>query len=128
MGAIHELWERFGDRVAFVVVYVREAHPEDGWVITPNRDEGIQFDDPLTDDDRQSAAMACALRLEIRMPVVIDAIDDEVCRAYGGHPDRLALVGRGGDLRFLGTEGPAGFIPDDLGTAIAGELGRVASA
>jgi hypothetical protein len=36
------MWERYADRVAFVVVYIREAHPEEGWVVTPNRDEDIR--------------------------------------------------------------------------------------
>jgi hypothetical protein len=124
LGALHDLWERYRDRVAFVVVYVREAHPEDGWVVTQNREDDIEIHDPTTDDERADAATACALRLAIRMPVVIDAIDDAVCRAYGGYPDRLALVGAGGVLRYLANEGPFGFIPDELAAAIADELAR----
>ncbi|MBI2167945.1 MAG: hypothetical protein HYU28_00360 [Actinobacteria bacterium] len=124
MGALHDLYDRHEDRVAFLVVYVREAHPEDGWVVTPNRDEGILVNDATTTEERQELAMTCALRLEIRMPVVIDGIDDAVCSAYGGFPDRLALVGRGGVLRYLAEEGPWGFRPDDLAAAIESELRR----
>ena len=124
MGALHELWEQHWDRVAFVVVYVREAHPEDGWVVTQNRDEHIEILDPTDDEQRAEAATTCALRLAIHMPVVIDGIDDAVCRAYGGYPDRLALVGRGGELRYLANEGPFGFIPEELGSAIVAELAQ----
>ena len=72
MGRLHEIWERFGDRVDFVVVYIREAHPEDGWVVTPNRNEDIRVHDPTTDAERHEVAASCALRLKIRMPVVVD--------------------------------------------------------
>jgi hypothetical protein len=123
LGALHELWELHRDRVGFFVVYVREAHPEDGWVLTDNRDEHIEFLDPTTDEERAELATSCALGLAIHMPVVIDGVDDAVCRAYGGYPDRMALVGKGGLLRYLGNEGPFGFIPEELASAIATELG-----
>lgn len=124
MGSLHELWQRYGDRVAFAVVYIREAHPEDGWVATPNREEGIRIDDPASDDERRAAAATCALRLRIRMPVLIDPIDDRLARAYGALPDRLYLVGRGGTIAFQGEPGPFGFRPADLEAAIEAELSR----
>ena len=46
MGALARLYETYADRVAFFLVYVREAHPEDGWVLADNRREGIAIDDP----------------------------------------------------------------------------------
>ena len=52
MGALHELEERYADAVSFVVVYIREAHPEEGWVVTPNRDEDIRVNDPTDTDER----------------------------------------------------------------------------
>lgn len=122
MGAIHELAERYADRVAFFVVYIREAHPEDGWVMTMNRDEGIAIADPTTSSERTEAATACALRTKIGIPVVIDGMDDAVARAYGAWPDRLYLVGRGGVIAFQGDEGPFGFVPDLLQAAIESEL------
>ena len=118
MGSLHELWERFGDRVDFVVVYIREAHPEEGWVVTPNRDEDILVNDPNNDEERQAVATECALRLKIRMPVVIDPIDDEIARAYGALPDRLYLIDRGGQVAFQGAAGPMGFKPPELEAAI----------
>ena len=124
MGPLHELWERYSDRVAFAVVYIREAHPEEGWVVTPNRDEGIRVDDPTTDGERHDVAEACALRLKIRMPVVIDPVDDKIASAYGALPDRLYLIGRGGRVAFQGEHGPWGFKPDDLEAAIQKELAR----
>ena len=125
MGPLHELWERYGDRVDFAVVYIREAHPEDGWVVTPNRDEGVEWLDPKTDEERHEVATACALRLNIRMPVLIDSVDDKITSAYGALPDRLYLVGKSGHVAFQGERGPFGFKPRELEAAIQTELERI---
>ena len=118
--------EKYADRVDFLVVYIREAHPEDGWVVTMNRSDDIKLNDPTSTDERTDVAESCALRLEIKMPVVVDEIDDAVARAYGALPDRLYLVGRGGNVVFQGDPGPFGFQPTALETAIESELARIA--
>ena len=123
MGALHALHARYADRVDFLVVYIREAHPEEGWGITPNRDEGIRVQDPTTDQARHQVASECALRLQIELPVVVDAIDDSIASAYGALPDRLYLIGRGGRIAFQGEPGPWGFDPRTLEQAIEQELG-----
>ncbi len=116
------MWERYRDQLSFCVVYIREAHPEDGWVLNVNRDLDISVDDPTTDEERHDVAAAGALRLNIRIPVVIDAIDDRIARAYGALPDRLYLIGRGGEVAFQGAPGPMGFRPKELEAAIEAEL------
>lgn len=122
MGALHELWDRYRDRVEFLVVYIKEAHPEDGWVLAANRDAGIAVDDPATPAERGEVAAACATRLAIRIPILVDAADDEAARHYGGWPDRLYLIGREGRVAFRGDEGPQGFDPAALEAAIEREL------
>jgi hypothetical protein len=122
LGAIHDLAETYADRVAFYVVYIREAHPEDGWVMTMNREQDVAVIDPTTNEQRYEAASSCAIRTQIRIPVVIDDLDDAVASAYGGWPDRLYLIGRGGKVAFQGDEGPFGFQPDQLEAAIEREL------
>jgi len=122
LGPLHKIWQRFRDRVEFAVVYIREAHPEDGWVVIPNRNEGIQLDDPSTDAERHEVAATCALRLEIKMPVVVDSIDDRIASAYGALPDRLYLIGKGGQIAFQGAPGPFGFQPAELEAAIESAL------
>ena len=114
MGALHDIHRSYGDRVAFFVVYIREAHPEDGWAFTMNREQGIAIDDPTTDSARADVAGVCAARLEIELPVLVDGVDDEVARAYGGWPDRLYLVAADGTVAYQGREGPDGFKPDEL--------------
>ena len=123
MGELEELHDRHGDEVAFFIVYIREAHPEDGWVLEVNRDEGIALADPVTLDERAAAAEACAVRLQTRIPTLLDDVDDAVGSAYGGWPDRLYLIGRDGRVAYQGETGPDGFKPAELARAIADELG-----
>ena len=118
MEPLHKLWAKHRDDVQFVVVYIREAHPEDGWVITSNREQDIAFNDPTSNDERHEAASSCAIRLKINMPVIVDDIDDNIASAYGALPDRLYLIGKGGNIVYQGDRGPWGFDPQKLSDAI----------
>lgn len=120
------MWETWRDRVTFVVVYIREAHPEEGWVVSSNRTEGIRINDPASTGERIDVATTCALDLEIRMPVVVDDIDDAIASAYGALPDRLYLIGTDGAVAFQGEPGPWGFEPEALEAAIRTVLGKPA--
>jgi Iodothyronine deiodinase len=123
LGELEELYDLHGDEVAFFIVYIREAHPEDGWVLADNRREEIALTDPTSLDERVAAADACAVRLRTRIPILLDDLDDAVALAYGGWPDRLYLIGRDGRVAFRGGEGPFGFSPAELAQAIELELG-----
>jgi hypothetical protein len=126
LGELEELYERHGAEVAFLVVYIREAHPEDAWVLEVNREEGIAIVDPVSLEERLGVADACAVGLRTRIPVVVDDVDDAVASAYGGWPDRLVLIGRDGRVAFIGEPGPDGFRPAELAGAIEAELADAA--
>jgi hypothetical protein len=115
---LHKLREQYGEKVDFLVVYIREAHPEDGWVVNLNREEDIVFLDPTNDSERLEATTSCTIRLKIRMPVVVDEIDDKIASAYGALPDRLYLIGNGGKVAYQGEQGPWGFDPSKLEEAL----------
>ena len=89
-----------------------------GWVVSHNRDAGITINDPTNTAERVEVAASCALNLKIRMPVVVDDVDDGIAAAYGALPDRLYLVAQGGQIAFQGDEGPWGFDPKALDAAI----------
>jgi hypothetical protein len=122
VGALEALHQRFGDKVAFFVVYIKEAHPEDGWVLESNRSEEIMVRDPATLQQRAEVAGTCAVRLEMRIPILLDNPHNKVAAAYGGWPDRLYLIGRDGKVAFQGGEGPFGFKPEELERALEAEL------
>ena len=122
MGEREELYERYAGEAAFFIVYIREAHPEDGWVLEENREDGVALSDPISLRERAAAAEACVVRLRTRIPVLLDDVDDAVASAYGGWPDRLYLIGRDGRVAFQGERGPDGFKPEELAHAIGVEL------
>jgi hypothetical protein len=62
------------------------------------------------------------------IPVLIDAMDNEVARQYGGWPDRLYLVAKDGRIAFQGRDGPFGFKAEELEQAIHAELTAAAGA
>ena len=119
--------ERYAHKVAFFIVYIKEAHPEDGWALTYNRRSGIEVDDPQSKGERVEVAASCAVRMRTSIPVLIDELDNEVARQYGGWPDRLYLIAKDGRIAFQGAAGPFGLKPEELGRAIEVELNPAAT-
>jgi hypothetical protein len=82
--------------------------------------------EPTTHEERVAVATTCAAKLRLQMDAVVDGLDNAVASAYGGWPDRLYLVARGGTIAYQGGAGPFGFKPDALEHAIERELDLVA--
>ena len=78
--------------------------------------------EPKTEEEREAVASTCAANLRLKMPMVVDGVDNAVASAYGGWPDRLYLIGADGRIAFQGGEGPFGFKPEALARAIECEL------
>lgn len=113
--------ETYGDRVQFLLVYIREAHAIDS-------ESPMTFgmiEDPISDAERRGVASQCVDDLELdAITTVIDRLDDRVNQAYQAGPDRLYLVGQDGKIAYAGARGPSGFRPSELEDAIVAELGR----
>jgi hypothetical protein len=124
VGPLNELYREYERDVDFYLVYIREAHPEEEWVLEENRRRGIRLHVATSDSQRSAAATTCALRLQLEVPVLVDELDDEVARAYGGWPARCYLIGRGGTVVYQGGKGPTGFRVHELRAAIKRELKR----
>jgi iodothyronine deiodinase-like protein len=95
--------------VALFVVYIQEAHPTDLWQLSSNVKDGVLFASPRSDDDRSSTALACVRNLGIRIPAVLDGIDNRTERAYTAWPDRMYVIDKGGRVVFKSPPGPYGF-------------------
>lgn len=111
--------KRFGDRVQFLGVYVREAHPTDGWRMASNDRAGVVFAQPRTKEEREEIAAKCCESLKMTIPLVIDDLDDRVGHAYSGMPDRLYLIDKSGRVAYKGGRGPFGFKTGELEHSIA---------
>jgi hypothetical protein len=104
--------------VAFFVVYIREAHPTDGWQVESNERDSVLYTQPTTLEERMGIASTCALRLDFSIPTLIDDMENSTDLKYYALPDRLYLVGRDGRIAYRGAPGPFGFIATELGQAI----------
>lgn len=114
MPALNALQQKYGDRAAFYVVYIQEAHPVDAWQMQSNVKEGVLVNTTKTLDERTKAAGSCVLNLGIKIPAVVDTPDDRVERAYTGWPDRLYVVDPAGRIAFKSEAGPFGFEPEKV--------------
>jgi hypothetical protein len=124
-GHLEDLHRRFGDRVEFFVIYIREAHPTDEWQVESNESEKILFEQPKTLDARSEIAQVCSLKLELSIPTLVDDMENSTDRKYYALPDRLYLVGRDGRVAYRGGPGPFGFVASELERAIEEYLGTI---
>ncbi len=111
---VDELAERYRSEALFLAVYVREAHPTDGWRMTSNDAAGVIVPQPRNYAERVAVANVCSTKLKMGMPLLVDEIDDRVGHAYSGMPGRLYLIDRDGKIAYKSGRGPFGFKPDEL--------------
>lgn len=69
---------------------------------------------PTTFDERTDVANRCQQSLDIAGPMLIDLIDDKVCKAYSGFPDRLYIIDLEGKVAYKSGRGPFGYKPLEL--------------
>jgi thiol-disulfide isomerase/thioredoxin len=113
-GNIEKLYRTYKDRANFVMVYVREAHPTDGWRMESNDRFGVTTPQPRTYDERVEVAQKCGRILDLAFPMLVDTIDDTVGARYSGMPGRLYLIDRQGKVAFKSGRGPYLFKPSEL--------------
>lgn len=113
-GNFDKLHERYKDRATFVMVYVREAHPTDGWRMESNDRIGVSQSQPRTYEERVEVAKTCGKHLNLGFPMLVDTIDDRVGAEYSGMPGRFYLIDHAGKVAFKNGRGPFGFKPAEL--------------
>ncbi len=118
---MNALQQRYGNDVAFFVVYIGEAHPSDSWQLPSNIRDKVVYASPRDAEERSALANVCVTRLGIKLPAVVDGFDDATEKAYAGWPDRLYLIDREGRIAYKSKPGPFGFKPADLESAIRAE-------
>ena len=106
---LNELYKTYRDRVEFFLIYIREAHPANGWQVPNNLIEDVIYDEPTTDEERTEVASACQIALDIEMPMLVDRIDNDVEEKYVGLPMRQFLIDAEGRVVYAGDKGPFGW-------------------
>ena len=102
----NEIYDALHERLEFLLIYTREAHPEDGWQVDINHTQEIVYDQPTTTAGRAAIAAACVKHHHILMPVALDDLDDSIDRVFAGWPERLYLIDAEGIVRHRSAPGP----------------------
>ena len=133
--SLHDLYETYHDQVQFLMIYIREAHPVDGWwfgkgimgkiIKTRYPNAALDVYDPKTIQERRVVAGQCEESLKHGIRTYVDEMDDAVSKAYAAKPTRLYLVGLDGHVVYAGGLGPYGFSPGTLKKAIDEYLGNL---
>ncbi|MBM3837878.1 MAG: hypothetical protein FJ398_07920 [Verrucomicrobia bacterium] len=112
---LQEVYDCFKDRADFYWIYVREAHPSDGF--RPARH--VSIEQPTTFGRRTQVASTCSADLKLTIPVLVDDMEDTVAKAYNALPDRLFILNSEGTIAYRGDRGPRGFKVDEMEQALA---------
>jgi hypothetical protein len=128
--SIQQLYEQYHEDVQFLSIYIREAHPIDGWwlgrrltktiikKIFPYPKVSMEHYDPKTIEERRAVAGECQTALQYGIRTYVDELDDCVNNTYAAWPTRLYLVGLDGKVVYAGGLGPYDFKPSKLKAAI----------
>jgi len=120
---LNEIYDELKDRVQFYCVYIQEAHPTDGQQSAGNLTEEIFYEQPKSMEEREELAQVCVLRLNLKMPMLLDNMSNEVDRRYAALPDRLYLLDENGVVVFRTLVGSPGFDVDAWHAAIKRHVG-----
>ncbi|MBI1983404.1 MAG: hypothetical protein HY525_02030 [Betaproteobacteria bacterium] len=106
---LNEIYEELKDRVQFYCVYIQEAHPTDGRQAAQNLVDSVLYEQPKSIEEREALAQVCVLRLNTKMPMLLDNMSNEVEQLYAALPDRLYILDENGVVIFRTLVGQRGF-------------------
>lgn len=90
---MEEIREKYGEKVTFIILYQREAHP--------NQRMGSAYDysdidQPENYEERHVLAQRTCDDLHPATLIVIDDMENSVRKAYGGLPNSAFIIDKGG--------------------------------
>ncbi|MBI2954139.1 MAG: hypothetical protein HYY30_07485 [Chloroflexi bacterium] len=113
--SLQDLYANYHARVQFLVIYIREAHPVDGWWLggglpglmlkAMGSQAATDVYDPTTMEERRVVAGHCETVLRYGIRTYVDEIEDGVNKAYAALPTRLYLIGVDGRIVYAGDWG-----------------------
>lgn len=116
---IEAVYRRFSGEATFLAIYVREAHPTDGWKMESNSRVGVTVTQPKTYQERTTVAQQCHRLLRPAIPLLVDHIDDSAGNAYSGMPTRFYVIDTAGRVAYKSGRGPFGFKTGEMEQALA---------
>ncbi|WP_373652902.1 deiodinase family protein [Schlesneria sp. DSM 10557] len=115
---VEDIYHRFKDDAVFLGVYVREAHPTDGWKMESNATVGVSVAQPKSYSERTAVATQCHALLKPSIPLLVDEIEDPAGNAYSGMPARMYVIDTKGKVAYKSGRGPFGFKTGEMEQAL----------
>jgi hypothetical protein len=115
---VEDVYRRFKEDATFLGIYVREAHPTDGWKMESNTKVGVSVAQPRNYEERTAVAHQCHQLLKPTIPLLVDEIDDRTGNAYSGMPARLYVLDSAGRVAYKSGRGPFGFKTGEMEQAL----------
>lgn len=122
---LDEIYLRYREDIDFYLVYIQEIHPTDGWQVTANLTDEILYTQPTSLDEKADMAGLCLLNLNLKMPTLLDGMDNDVDAKYGALPERLYVLDAAGRIAYRSGLGPWGFDVDAWTGAIVDQAAKV---
>ncbi|XP_068703144.1 thyroxine 5-deiodinase-like [Montipora foliosa] len=97
----NSIMAEFSDIADFLVIYISEAHPTDGWAFKTD----FAVKQHRTIEERIKAAQLMLHASKVQAPVLVDSAENEANLAYGALPIRLCII-LNGIVVFTGGMGP----------------------
>jgi hypothetical protein len=98
--ALNAMYQRYHIQAAFLMIYVQEAHTEEGWQSSVNQRENIALPPAKTIEQKEGNAGTCSRKLDLKFPIVIDGLDRKVEMAYAGWPSAVYVVDKNGRIAW----------------------------
>jgi len=103
---LNEIHAELSATMAFLFIYISEAHPEDGWQLDINHTQKVVYRQPDRTDARAAIAMDCVRRHTMQMQVALDDMNNSTSLRYSASPERLYLVDPEGGVQYRSAMGP----------------------
>ncbi len=110
----------YGDKVEFLIVYIREAHPEQLREGSDKTQKTGVIGRPETLDERIILATECVAQFKFTIPMVIDPVlgQGSVNADYAAAPVRTTITDKDGKVAYYAGPGPFDFRIDKIERAL----------
>ena len=101
---LQSIYEKHRRDFDFYWIYVREPHATESHAPAKH----IRITQPATILRRKSVAAQCARSVELKIPLLVDGLDDEASKAFGASFGRVYLLDRDARVLFRSEIAPLG--------------------
>jgi tetratricopeptide (TPR) repeat protein len=117
--ALKSLQQRYQSRAAFLLIYIKEAHPQGSDFQTGrNLRENITLTPAATLAEKQEHATMCTRKLHLPFTALVDGMDGAVEATYNAWPSRVFVIATNGHIAFSSRLTEQDFHPTELESAL----------